>query len=80
VIKVNNKYLYKSRTVIVTIYHESCRKRGRVEVSDDLNDRKNPFWINDNELPVDVDELNELVERHEKINPESTKNFVTFDI
>ena len=45
-IKINNKYLYKGRTVVVIQYND---KRKRVEVSDNL-DLKNPFWIDEIEL------------------------------
>ena len=49
-IKINKKFFYKNRIVIVVQISE---KRHRVEVTDDLSTMKNPFWI-------DLDDLKEI--------------------
>lgn len=41
-------------------------KRQRVEISDDLNTRKNPFWVDFDELCEKP--LQELVDKHRTIN------------
>lgn len=47
-IKINCRYQYKNRAVVVVQYSE---KRGRVEVIN-FGDKYNPYWINSDELNI----------------------------
>jgi len=51
-IEINKTYKYQSLSDIqpVDVIVIQIRKNIRVEVSRDLNDKTNPFWIDDNQL------------------------------
>ena len=84
-IKVNKICTFQDRTVIIVQLSE---KRERVEIIDDLNTMRNPFWVDFSELTENptkeiIDRhnlINKLFEQGKDINPILTENFVTFDI